>query len=102
MASVESVTIILPDDLVRDIDRRDKNRGKFIADAIRNELDRRRRAELHRSLQNPHPEGADLAQEGLEEWTQDLPVEDTGALVDNTAGKPIRWVPGEGWLEGRE
>jgi hypothetical protein len=31
-----------------------------------------------------------------------LREEDIEALVDNSAGKPVRWVPGEGWVEGRE
>ena len=44
MASVERVTVTLPNDLVRDIDRREKNRSKFVAEAVRHELDRRRRA----------------------------------------------------------
>jgi len=102
MASVERVTVTLPMDLVRDIDRREKNRSKFVADAVRHELDRRRREELRRSLQNPHPESAELADEGLEVWTRSLPEEDTEALVDSSAGKPVRWVSGEGWVEGRE
>jgi|SRR5271157_683070 len=102
MPSVERVTITLPNDLVRDIDRREKNRSKFVAEAVRRELDRRRRADLHRSLQNPHPETAELAEQGFEEWSRGLPEEDTEALVDSTAGKPVRWVPGEGWVEGRE
>ena len=102
MASVERVTVTLPDDLLEDIERREKNRSKFVAEAVRHELDRRRRADLRRSLQNPHPESAALAEQGLEEWTRGLPEEDTEALVDGSAGKPIRWVPGEGWLEGRE
>jgi len=102
MASVERVTVTLPMDLVRDIDRREKNRSKFVADAVRHELDRRRREELRRSLRNPHPEGAELADEGLEAWTRSLPGEDTEALVDSSAGKPVRWVSGEGWVEGRE
>ena len=102
MASVERVTVTLPMDLVRDIDRREKNRSKFVAEAVRHELDRRRREELRRSLQNPHPESAELADEGLEEWTRSLPEEDTEALVDSNAGKPVRWVSGEGWVEGRE
>jgi Arc/MetJ-type ribon-helix-helix transcriptional regulator len=101
MSSVERVTVTLPNDLVRDIDRREKNRSKFVADAVRNELDRRRRAELHRSLKNPHPESAKLPEQGLEEWSQGLPEEDTEALVDIHLGKPVRWVPGEGWVEGR-
>jgi Arc/MetJ-type ribon-helix-helix transcriptional regulator len=99
MTSVERVTVTLPNDLVKDIDRRDKNRSKFVAEAVRHELDRRRRAELHRSLQNPHPESAELAEQGLQEWTRGLPEEDSGALVDGSAGKPVRWVPGEGWME---
>ena len=66
------------------------------------ELDRRRRAELRRSLQNPHPESAELAEQGIEEWTRGLPEEDAEALVDWSAGKPVRWAPGQGWVEGRE
>jgi Arc/MetJ-type ribon-helix-helix transcriptional regulator len=102
MASVDRVTVTLPNNLVRDIDRREKNRSKFIAEAVRNELDRRRRDELRRSLDNPHPESAELAEQGLEEWTRGLPEEDAAALVDSNAGRPIRWVSGEGWVEGRE
>ena len=100
--AVERVTITLPDDLVRDIDRREKNRSKFVADAVRRELDRRRRVELSRSLQNPHPETAELEEQGLEEWSRGLPQEDAEALVDSSAGKPVRWVPGEGWVEEGE
>ena len=102
MPDVERVTVTLPNDLVRDIDRREKNRSKFVAEAVRRELDRRRRAELRRSLQNPHPESVELAEQGLEEWTRGLPGEDVEALVDSSAGKQIRWIPGAGWVEGRE
>ena len=99
MATVERVTVTLPDDILRDIDRREKNRSKFVAEAVRREIHRRRRAELKRSLENPHPETAELAGEGLEEWSCGLPEEDTEALLDNSAGRPVRWVPGEGWQE---
>jgi hypothetical protein len=102
MVSMERVTVTLPMDLVRDIDRREKNRSKFVADAVRHELDRRRREELRRSLQNPHAESADLANEGLDAWARSLPEEDTQALVDSSAGRPVRWISGEGWVEGRE
>jgi hypothetical protein len=102
MPGVERVTVTLPFDLVRDIDRREKNRSKFVADAVRNELDRRRREELRRSLRNPHQESADLAHQGLEAWAHSLPEEDTELLVDSGAGKPVRWISGEGWVEGRE
>ena len=102
MSGVERVTVTLPTELIRDIDRREKNRSKFVAQAVRQELDRRRREELRRSLQNPHPESAELAEEGLAEWTRSLPEEDTEALVDHSAGRPVRWVPGEGWVGERE
>jgi hypothetical protein len=43
---------------VRDIDRQEKNRSRFVAEAVRQELERRRRAELRKSLQARHPETA--------------------------------------------
>jgi hypothetical protein len=101
MASVERVTVTLSNDLLRDIDRREKNRSKFVAEAVRRELDRCRRAELRRSLENPHPDSAELAERGLEEWSRELPDEDSESLLDSSAGKAVRWVPGKGWLEER-
>jgi hypothetical protein len=82
MASFDRVTVTLPNALVRDIDRR-------------------RREELRRLLCNPHPESALLAEQGLEEWTRGLPEEDAEALLDGNARKPVQWVSGEGWVEGR-
>src|SRR5580700_1627091 len=96
LSNVERVTVTLPNDLIRDIDRWEKNRSRFVAEAVRHELDRRRRAELHRSLQNPHSESADLADQGLEEWARRLPEEDAESLVDSRGGKAVQWVPGEG------
>ena len=101
MPIVERITVTLPNGLVRDIDRQEKNRSKFVAEAVRRELDHRRRQELRRSLQNPHSESKELSESGLEEWSIGLPQEDAGALVDGSAGKAIRWVPGEGWVEDR-
>ncbi len=101
MASVERVTVTLPYDLVRDIDRREKNRSRFIAEAVRRELDRRRRDELRRSLENPHPESREFAEQGIAEWSGGLPDENTEALVDSSAGKAVRWAPGSGWVEDR-
>jgi hypothetical protein len=46
--SLEGVTVTLPDDVVRDIDRREKNGGRFVAEAVRHEIDCRHRAELRR------------------------------------------------------
>jgi hypothetical protein len=102
MANVERVTVTLPSDVVRDIDRREKNRSRFVAEAVLRELDRRRRDELRRSLQNPHAETDVLAEQGLEEWARSLPEEDIQALVDSDAGNPVRWIPGEGWVEGND
>ena len=102
MAGFERVTVTLPNDLVKDIDRRETNRSKFVAGAVRRELDRRRRAELRRSLRNPHPESKEFAGQALEEWARGLPEEDAGALVDKSRGKPVRWIPGESWVEGHE
>ena len=96
---MERVTVTLPEDVVRDIDRREKNRSKFVGEAVRRELDRRRREELRRSLENPHPEAAGLAKLGIEEWSRSLPQEDIEALVDFSTAKTVRWVPGEGWVE---
>jgi hypothetical protein len=93
------VTVTLPSELVQDIDRREKNRSKFVADAVRNELDRRRRDELRKSLLNPHPENAELSEMGLQHWARNLPEEDAESLVDLNAGQPVRWIPGEGWTK---
>lgn len=101
MSTVERVTVTLPGELVKDIDRREKNRSKFVAEAVRRELDRRRRAELQRSLQNPHGESAELAEQGVAEWSRGLPEEDTEALLDSGGGRAVRWAPGEGWVEER-
>lgn len=95
----ERVTVTLPTELIQSIDRLEKNRSRFIAEAVEHELDRRRREGLRRSLEHPHPEAADLADAGLDEWAASLPEVDEG-LVDQTAGTPVRWVEGEGWVEG--
>jgi hypothetical protein len=66
------------------------------------EVKRRRREDLRRSLRNPHPETRKLAEVGLREWGRRLPAEDVSALVDLKAGTPIRWTPEEGWAEADE
>jgi hypothetical protein len=98
MAS-ERVTITLPAELVQSIDRYEHNRSRFIAVAVEHELIRRRRAELFRSLESPPLEPEDLAEAGLAEWAASLPPDDE-QLVDIQAGTPVRWVEGEGWVEG--
>jgi len=97
MPTTERVTVTLPVELVQSIDRLEKNRSRFIAEAVQHELDRRRREGLRRSLERPHPEAAELADAGLADWAAALP--DDEGLVDMAAGKPVRWVEGEGWVE---
>jgi Arc/MetJ-type ribon-helix-helix transcriptional regulator len=100
MPTNERVTVTLPVEVVRDIDRLEKNRSKFVLEAVRHELKQRRRDELERSLRNPHPESEQLTDVGFDEWASGLPDEDAADLVDVRAGTPVRWVPGEGWVEG--
>jgi hypothetical protein len=93
------VTITLPADLVEEIDRRERNRSRFVVEAVEREIDRRRRAELRRSLENPHPESEELAGGDLEEWARTLPDDSASDLVDLAEGRAVRWVQGEGWIE---
>ena len=102
MPTNERVTVTLPAEVVRDIDRLEHNRSRFVLEAVRRELHRRRRAELKRSLRNPHPESEQLAEAGFGEWAASLPAEEVLELVDMNAGTPVRWVPGEGWVEARK
>ncbi len=98
MATSERVTVTLPVELVEGIDRFERNRSRFIAEAVEHELVRRRRDGLLRSLKSPHPEAAELADTGLAAWGASLPAGDEG-LVDVAAGKPVRWIEGQGWVE---
>jgi hypothetical protein len=91
------VTVTLSADLVERIDRLERNRSRFIAEAVEHELAWRRREELLRSVRDPHPETVDLADTGLGDWAADL-ADDEG-LVDMAGGTAVRWVGGEGWVE---
>ncbi len=98
----ERVTVTLPAEVVRDIDRLEENRSKFVLEAVRHELQRRRREELQRSLRSPHTDSGSLAEAGFDDWAASLLAEHAADLVDPHAGKPVRWVPGEGWVETQE
>ena len=89
MPTTERVTVTLPAELIEDIDRLEKNRSRFIVQAVEHELARRRHEELRRSLEHPHPEASELADVGLDEWVASLPEGDEG-LVDMSAGTPGR------------
>lgn len=98
MAATERVTVTLPIELVEGIDLYERNRSRFIEEAVVHELGRRRREGLLRSLQSPHPEAVELAETGLADWGASLPPE-AEELVDVSSGKPVRWVEGQGWVE---
>ena len=99
MAGLVRVTVTLSEKLVREIDRREKNRSKVVAEAVRNELHRRRREELRRSLNNPHPASSKVSAIGFTDWAANFPDEDAESLLDGTQGTSVRWVEGEGWSE---
>lgn len=94
----ERVTVTMPAELVAGIDRYERNRSRFIAEAVRHELKRRRRLELLRSLESPHPESLATATLGLQTWGDALPDHD-GDLLDPAAGLPLRWSAEHGWQD---
>jgi hypothetical protein len=98
MATTKRVTVTLPIELVERIDRIERNRSRFMAEATEHEIVRRRREGLLRSLEAPHAEAADLADDSLADWVASLPVEGD-RLVDVAAGTPVRWIPGQGWTD---
>jgi len=97
-STTERVTVTLPTELVDRIDRLERNRSRFVAEAVRHELTRRRRAELQRSLSHPHAETVENAELGLDAWGAALPGGDD-ALVDPAGGVAIRWDGDSGWSE---
>jgi len=94
----ERVTVTLPTETIRDIDRQERNRSRFVLQAVQKELERRRREELRRSLRTPHQDGDDIAEAGFVEWAEGLPEGDED-LIDIHAGVDVKWVPGKGWVE---
>lgn len=97
MGITERVTVTLSAELVEEIDQQERNRSRFIAEAIERELARRRRDKLLRSVRTPHSETAGLVDTNLADWTADLPGDE--GLVDPTAGTAVRWVEGRGWTK---
>jgi hypothetical protein len=100
--ATERVTVTLPAEIVQGIDRLETNRSRFVLDAVRHEIERRRRDALRRSLHSPHRDSTRLVDAGFDEWAGSLPAEDVTELVDVRTGTPVRWVPGEGWVEASE
>ena len=97
MAISERVTITLPANLLHEVDQLERNRSRFIAEAVQHEVARRRHAALLESVQSPHPETTQFVDAGLTDWTSELP--DDEELLDRSAGTAVRWVEGEGWIK---
>ncbi len=95
------VTITLPAEIVDEIDRREKNRSRFVLEAVRREVQRRRREELRRSLASPHPESSALADAGFAEWGARSRRRESDELLDPDGGRAVRWVSGKGWVDSR-
>jgi len=98
---MKRVTVTLPDAIVEEIDRWEKNRSKFVLEATERELDLRRTHELERSLRNPHPESHQVAEAGIQEWGEGWTTDDED-LVDPSEGTPIRWTVEGGWSKELE
>jgi len=99
MVETARVTVTLAADLVEGIDRIERNRSRFIAEAVEHELTRRRQAALLHSIRRPHADTVALVETGLGAWVSDLPADE--GLVDGAAGTPVRWVEGQGWKKDR-
>lgn len=97
MGNTERVTVTLAAELVEEIDRLERNRSRFVTEAVRRELDRRRRDGLLQSISSPHPETTELVDSSLADWTTDLPRDE--GLVDPVGGTAVRWIEGQGWVE---
>lgn len=97
--ATERVTVSFPPELVRSIDRLERNRSKFIQEAVQRELEHRRRLELERSLHHPHPETLPTAELGFEAWGSGLDDSPGADLLDPATGTKVAWLPGEGWRE---
>ena len=94
---MERITVTLPAHLLEKIDQLERNRSRFVAEAVEHELAQRRRNARLQSIQNPHAETTDLVDVSLSDWISDLSGDE--ALVDANAGTPVRWVEGQGWTK---
>jgi post-segregation antitoxin (ccd killing protein) len=97
MGSIERVTVTLPADLLEEIDQLERNRSRFILEAVQHELARRRRDALLQSIRSPHPESSEFADAGLADWTSDLTGDE--GLLDPLGGTAVRWIEGQGWMQ---
>ena len=92
------VTVTLPDVVVKEIDRHERNRSRFVLEAVEKELEHRRHQELLASLSSPHPQSGEIAERGLDEWA-DWGTDGDEELLDPKDGRSVRWSPDHGWTE---
>lgn len=97
--SDERVTVTLPREMVEHIDRIERNRSKFVREAVRHELESRRVEALRRSLGSPHPETREMTDLGFEDWVR---AASAGDLFEPDEGRRLVWRPGKGWAEVQE
>jgi post-segregation antitoxin (ccd killing protein) len=95
--ATERVTVTLPSELLEAVDQVERNRSRFITEAVQHELRRRRRAALMTSVESPHPETAQFVDAGLADWMADVHGDE--GLLDAAAGTAVRWVEGLGWVK---
>lgn len=88
----------LPDEILHEIDRQDRNRSRFIHAAVVQELDRRRKELLVSSLENPHPESVEMESHGLDEWLASGNPNDRD-LLNMDHFQIVRWTSEDGWKE---
>lgn len=96
------ISVTLPPDVVAEIDRAEKNRSRFVLEAVRRELERRRRERFNESLESPHPESEEVGELGYEEWHSSAPDSDAEGLLVKDGGREIRWQEGRGWTGAEE
>lgn len=94
--ATERVTVTLPIELLEEVDQLERNRSRFITEAVHHEVARRRRAALMKSLESPHPD-THVIDAGLADWTSDLP--DDEGLLHPSGGTAVRWIEGQGWTK---
>jgi hypothetical protein len=91
------VTVTLPSEVVRAIDREELNRSRFVLKAVTRELDRRRTEQLRQSLSHPHPESLEMTEAGFASWAERL-SDDASDLIAPGAGEGVRWTADHGWV----
>ena len=91
------VTVTLPSEVVRAIDREEVNRSRFVLKAVTRELERRRTQQLRQSLLHPHPESLEMAEAGFATWAEGL-ADDASDLIAPGAGEEVRWTADHGWM----